>query len=59
MKKFICLLFGHKYHIEKYFNKDNQKLNCNRCNAKFGINHPTKSLLKWDSDLESLFISKF
>lgn len=55
MKKLLCFLFGHKYQLEKYFNSNNQKLNCKRCNEKFGINHPTKSLLKWDSELQSLY----
>lgn len=55
MRKLLCYLFGHKYRVEIYFDKSNQKLNCKRCHKKFRINHPTKSLLDWDKELENLF----
>lgn len=55
MKKLKCYLFGHKYQIEKIFDANNQKLKCNCCNKRFGINHSTRSLLDWDLELEMLF----
>lgn len=58
MKKFLikakCYLFGHKFKPDIYYDENVQKINCERCKKKFGINHQMKALIEWDEELESV-----
>jgi len=52
INKLKCQLFGHKYKVEIWYDANVQKIKCERCFEKFGINHNIKALTKWDEDLE-------
>jgi uncharacterized protein YbaR (Trm112 family) len=54
MGKLSCWLFGHKYRVQIWFDRNNQKLECPRCKKEFAINHDVRTLLPWDYELESL-----
>ena len=54
-KRIICYVFGHVYAVEKKLNLRARKLTCKRCNSKFAMHDPTKSVVAWNNEIEELY----
>lgn len=54
-KKIICYVIGHDYVVEKKLNLRARKLTCKRCNAKFAMHDPTRSVVAWNNEFEELY----
>lgn len=47
-----CKLFNtHKYVLENKYSNDILKLNCKKCNKKFGVNLKSYMIFAWDEDM--------
>ena len=55
MKWLICLLFGHKWFVEKEFTPDTRKVGCHRCGKRWGMNDRLGILVQWDDELEDFY----
>lgn len=49
-----CWLGLHAFYRIKKLSHQSEKLGCKNCSGQWGLNHPTKSLVEWDEDLEFL-----
>ena len=48
-----CLFGVHSYYIIRRF-ETAQQVGCKRCNSVWGMHPPTKTFIKWDSELNDL-----
>ena len=57
LKKIKCKISGHKLSVKDISNTGNvEKTYCSRCERFYGMNHDVKAFLKWDNELEQMFV---
>jgi hypothetical protein len=57
IKKFICVILGHIYVIEKVMNYGARKIGCTRCGNQWAMHDGTRSFVEWDGEFDSLYAS--
>jgi hypothetical protein len=55
IEKIACAIVGHRYVIERVLNKHSRKVGCTRCESRWGMHDPTRSFVRWDSELEAFY----
>jgi len=50
----VCWLIGHKYRKVLAFGSQTRMVACPRCQKRWLMNDPTKSLIEWDDECEEI-----
>ena len=56
--KLLCLFGQHSYYKIKELSDYSVKVGCTSCAKMWGMHHPTKSFVEWDTDFEDIYTSK-
>ena len=54
LNRFICIILGHRYIVERVISKDIRKVVCTRCNRHWGMHDGVRAFIPWDGELEKL-----
>lgn len=54
IERILCALLGHRYVTQRVFSPHSRQVGCTRCGCEWGMHDPTRSLVPWDAELESM-----
>ena len=55
MKRLVCFVLGHKYHVIQRFSKTSRRVECLRCKADWGMNDSVRVIIPWSGELEEMY----
>ena len=53
--RLCCLVFGHKYVVERLFSPIARKVGCTRCGSSWAMNDRVRAFVPWDGEFEDLY----
>ena len=53
--KLLCLFGYHSYYKIKELSDYSIKVGCTSCSRQWGMHHPTKSFVDWDTDIADIY----
>lgn|GEM_PF-2543691 len=54
LKRIKCRIVGHNYRVVQRFSGSVRRVKCDCCDADWGMNDNTRSLIDWDNELEEM-----
>ena len=55
MKRIICWVFGHKYHVVQVFSHESRRVCCLCCDGDWAMNDRVRVLVPWSDEFDRFY----
>lgn len=55
IKRFLCYMFGHDYHVHQEFTSYSRRVVCDKCGGDWAINDDLRVVCDWNGQFHDLY----